>query len=75
MGSLCSENSRYSGKSVVRSVDIGGATLASFNEIIGDSITQIGQGEPDVALGISINKLDGIAIKYPSSAPSRAFIP
>ncbi|MEW8143795.1 MAG: hypothetical protein AB2777_21180 [Candidatus Thiodiazotropha endolucinida] len=51
----------------------GGSTAASFYEAIGNAATQIGQGEIDSALVKSINKLGGIAFKYPSSATNRAF--
>lgn len=51
----------------------GGSTAATFYEAIGNAATQIGQGELDVALVKSINKLGGIAFKYPSSATNRAF--
>ncbi|MCU7839664.1 MAG: hypothetical protein KZQ94_09825 [Candidatus Thiodiazotropha sp. (ex Troendleina suluensis)] len=51
----------------------GGSTLASFYELIGNASTQIGQGELDVALVKSLNKIGGILFKYPSSATNRVF--
>ncbi|MCU7863653.1 MAG: hypothetical protein KZQ92_06715 [Candidatus Thiodiazotropha sp. (ex Lucinoma borealis)] len=51
----------------------GGSTVASFYEAIGNATTQIGQGELDTSLVKSLNKIGGIAFKYPSSATNRVF--
>ncbi len=49
----------------------GGSTLTSFSETFGRLYTQAEQGEVDVGLFKSLNKMGGIVFKYPSSAINR----
>lgn len=51
----------------------GGSKMVSFYQTVGNVINQMTQGKIDVALVKSLNKLGGIAFKYPSSATNRAF--
>jgi hypothetical protein len=48
-----------------------GSALANFQDVVGKALVQLGQGEVDMALFRSLNKLGGLVLKYPAGAMNR----